>query len=312
MPLFYFSRESENVIDKPHVSIKIWSWCPAWCDCEFSYKKIKKNILYSKDWVLDNLKYSIENFSDDFEIFLVGMNLLKYPYLFEILDYIKNHNRIFKLQIPHRLDDEDKEILNKIVKKYGSFQSSIPKTIDKADDFKNLLKQLIILDKIEWIWKVYFDIFLDIHQYKNIIDSIIKKLSTRESNNELNCIVGDKFDLKFHDLSWKINKEEKEISKLKRKSCLMKNYFHIEWNKIYLQDHIEILPSKDLTFHDNLCYLGYFSISNIDFDQERLLEDFKKYENYLKQISQWNLKTQCYKCIKNWYKYSKSDNQYTF
>tara|TARA_Y100001960_G_C14160588_1_gene580594 strand:+ start:270 stop:503 length:234 start_codon:yes stop_codon:yes gene_type:complete len=77
------------------------------------------------------------------------MNLLKYPYLFEILDYIKNHNRIFKLQIPHRLDDEDKEILNKIVKKYGTFQSSIPKTIDKADDFKNLLKQLVILDKIE-------------------------------------------------------------------------------------------------------------------------------------------------------------------
>ncbi len=75
---------------------------------------------------------------------------------------------------------------------------------------------------------MYFDVFLPIVSYQHIIESIIAKLSTQKSNNPYQCVIGKKFDIKFHDLSWKINTPKKEISFLARKQCLMQEYFTLE------------------------------------------------------------------------------------
>lgn len=305
MNLFYFARENEKYLDKPHVSIKIWTWCPAGCDCEFSYKKLKNIFLYNKEVIKKNIDLVAKNFSKDFEIFFVWMNLLKYKDLFEILEYCHKNNRIFKLQIPHNLTNDDIEVLSKIGEIYPWINYSIPKTIDSVDDLKNILNEIVVLKNIQWLGKVYFDVFLDIVKYEKIIKIIISKLSTKESKNNYNCIIWNSFDIKFHDLSWKIDHENKKISNLKRKKCLMKDYFFIKDKKIYLYDHVEIWANWDLTFHDNLCYLANFSISNISFENDLIIKHFFDYKTYLDEISNWDLVYNCYTCIKNRYSYKK-------
>ena len=92
----------------------------------------------------------------------------------------------------------------------------------------------------------------------------------------------------------------------------MKDYFYIKNEKVFLYDHIEIWPSWALTFHDNLCYLWHFEIGNIWFNMSKNLFHFWKYIDYLERISIWNLKNQCYKCIKNKYNYSKDNSEYVY
>lgn len=312
MSLFYSAREKQDCIDQPHVSIKVWLWCPAWCDCDFSYKKIKKNIVYDHVLIKKNLAYVASKFSDDFEIFLVWLNILKYEKLVYLLDEIIAKGRKFKLQIPHNLDENDIKTLTELWQQYGRFNCSIPKTIDHRADLENLMKEINFLSKIEWLWKIYFDVFLDVHTYEKIISYIIKKLWTNRSNNSLNCIIWDRFDIKFHDLSWKLNHTNKCVDNLDKTSCLMQNYFYIKDEKIYLYDHIELWINSDLTFHDNLCYLWNFAVSNIWFEDTNIVNDFKKYRSYLDHISDGDLKIQCYKCIKNSYNYSKTLDHYTY
>ncbi len=312
MYLFNYAREWEKYIDKPHVSIKIWSWCPAWCDCDFSYKKIKNITLYSKESIVKNIDYILKNFSLDFEIFFVWINLLKYDNLFFILDYVVSNWRKFKLQIPHNLDTQDYRTLSNLYDRYWAFDCSVPKTIDNYMDLSNIIMMLNEFKKYNILWKIYFDIFIDINRYENIIKKIITKLSTTESNNSYNCIIWKTFDLKFHDLSWKINNLNKEISDLKRKKCLIKDYYYLKDDKVFLYDHIEIWPWWWFTFHDNLCYLWNFEISNTLFDQNKIYNHFVKYSDYIKNISDWNLVIQCYKCIKNKYSYKKLNEEYVY
>lgn len=312
MKLFNYSRENKWNIDLPHVSIKIWTWCPAWCDCDFSYKKIKNEITYNIESLKKNIDFIDENFSDSFEIFLVWLNVLKYEKLFEILDIIISKWRKFKIQIPHFLTENDYLVLEKLSEKYWKFNCSIPKTIDSSLDISNLLLLIKNFSKINFSWKIYFDVFLDLEKYEKVIFSIIQKMSTIQSLNEYNCIIWDKFDIKFHDLSWKINHEKREISNLKRKSCLMKNYFYIDDKYIFLNDHIEILPNWDLTFHDNLCYLAHFAISEISKKDFEIIKDFEKYIKYLEKISDWDLVINCYKCLKNKYNYNKELHNYEY
>lgn len=313
MQLFHFSRQWENVLDKPHVSIKTGTWCSAGCDCEFSYKKLKKEILYSRESILRNIDLVSKKFSTDFEIFFVWLNLLKYPDLFSLLDSVLDAWRIFKLQIPHTLDEDDWQMLANISERYGPISYSIPKTIDTPKDLSDIMTQLLSLEKILPVWKVYFDIFLDVEKYGKIIESIIHKLWTISSNNKYQCVIWGRFDLKFHDLSWKINHEKKEISHLKRTHCLLQSYFHLgEDTKIFLDDHIEILPSGDLTFHDNLCYTANFSISNLLLEDEKIYKHFLQYSDYLQKIGNGDLRKQCYTCIKNSYKFSKDLSVYSY
>lgn len=313
MYLFNYAREDELFTDKPHVSIKIGSWCPAWCDCDFSYKKIKNIVLYNKDSIIKNIDFILDNFSLDFEIFLVWLNLLKYNELEEVLDYITNKWRKFKLQIPHNMDNADYSTLSFLYHKYGNFDCSIPKTIDSHIDLSNLLSMINDLKKFNTSWKIYFDIFIDINKYEKIIESIITKLSTNKSNNSYNCIIWKYFDLKFHDLSWKIDDSNKIISNLKRNKCLMKDYFYINESRLFLYDHIELWPSWSLTFHDNLCYLWHFEISNISFSKSEIIKHFNKYKDYLYNITiSLDLKNQCYKCLKNQYNYNKPNSEYVY
>ena len=301
MKLFHFTREEEHYIDRPHVSIKVWIGCPAGCDCDYSYKRLKKDILYSKEVILSNIHQVKENFSEDFDIFIVGLNVIENDFFEEILESCKSVDRKFKIQISHKISDEQIVYLTSLVKKYWTFNCSIPKTIDNSADLYRLISLIKRFSNMKYKWKIYFDVFLDIDKYSHIIRNVISKLATIKSNNEYNCIIWNSFDLKFHDLSWKLNKENKSIENLKRTSCMMQEYFLINKKKeyIYLDDHIEISPNWDLVFHDNLCYLGAYKISNIKRTNKEIIDDFQKYSNYLQQINMQKSSQSeiCYQCI---------------
>jgi hypothetical protein len=136
MSLFQFARVGEEVLDYPHVSIKVGTGCPAGCDCDFSYKKLKTNTVYSREFLLAAIELVDKNFSSDFEIFFVGLNIFKYEHLEALLEKTVSLGRRFKLQIPHTLDASDVETFVRLSQKYHRFATSIPKTIDTAQDLK--------------------------------------------------------------------------------------------------------------------------------------------------------------------------------
>ena len=135
-------------MDYPHVSIKVGTGCPAGCDCDFSYKKLKTNIVYNKDFLLEAIDAAHAHFSDDFEIFFVGLNIFKYEHLDTLLERTRSYGRTFKLQIPHTLDEADREKFLFLTQKYGSFSTSIPKTIDSAQDLKDLISHITFLESL--------------------------------------------------------------------------------------------------------------------------------------------------------------------
>lgn len=299
--LFEYSRCNLSFIDKPHVSIKVWSWCPAWClNCDFSYKKIKSDITYSKESIFKNIEKASQIFSENFDIFIVGIDILKSDILEDIILKCQKNSRTFKLQINHTISDLELLFIKRLSEKFWTFDCSIPIMIESSNDLILIVKLLKRVQNISIWWKLYFDIFLDISKYDTIITSIISKFSTHKSENSYNCIIWNLFDLKFHDLWWDLDHKNKMVSWLKRSKCMMKDYFSFKNESIYLVDHIEIFPNWDLVFHDNLCYLGNYKISNVYRTHEQIIFDFKAYRSYLDKINSTSSQAKnCYNCIKN-------------
>lgn len=136
--------------------------------------------------------------------------------------------------------------------------------------------------------------------------------STTDSYNEFNCIIWNKFDIKFHNYIWKINRKEEQIDNIDHQSCYMYDYFDIRDENIYINDHIEVQNNWDFIFHDDLCYIGQAKISNIYKSKGEIYNDFVKYKfDYLQKLKR-NSATSCYKCIMNRYHYDKLPEEYTF
>jgi hypothetical protein len=131
------------------------------------------------------------------------------------------------------------------------------------------------------------------------------KFSTKKSFNDFNCIIWNKYDIKFHDFSWKIDFNIKVINNLKLKKCLQYEQLSIINNKIFIKDNLEMLNNWDLFIHDNLCNIWDIRISNIFKNNNDIYNDFILFKKYLDKLNNWDMERNCFKCIKTGYSYAK-------
>jgi len=309
--LFHFTRDYKTLREYPYAVIVVWKWCPAWCDlCSFS-KKVAKTECFDYDWTKELVNKMHKVFFDKFEILYHWINLLDHPHIDNIIDYTKNDlARWVRLQLEHSMWKKHLEKLQDYITKYWNFSVIIRIDVKEQENFSYFYNTFKDLLKIDWL-KIYFEIFLDREKYMTTINKIMW-WATTNSNNKFNCIIWNKFDIKFHNYVWKINRSEQKIDKLDNKECYMYDFFDVKNWIITINDHLEVQNSWDFIFHDDLCYVWQAKISNINKSNEEIYNDFKKYKyEYLEKLKM-NSEKSCYKCITNKYNYSKNINSYKF
>jgi hypothetical protein len=149
---------------------------------------------------------------------------------------------------------------------------------------------------------VNYDFLIDL-KYKTVFESILKKEFEKESEWIYHL---DMRNIRICLRSlYNINYQEKKVENLNLKSCLVYDSFDIGAESIYIDDHIEIEPNLDITFHNPLCYIGYPKISNIWQEREIILKNFSRYKNdYLAKLNS-DMEKSCFECIKKGFDYRK-------
>lgn len=309
--LFQFTRDYRQLIEYPYAVIVVWNWCPAWCDlCSFSDKVVEESECFDFEVIQKLIEKIHEKFFSEFEILFHGVNLLKHPFVRDMVWHTKSLWRWVRMQLETNLTDGDINILKVLLHNYWDFSAIIRVNIRKPEDFKIFYDVFKKLLKVKWL-KVYYEIFLDREKYSDKISSIMK-LATTWSNNEYNCIIWDRVDIKFHNYVWRINAKEKCIDNIDHTECYMKDMFDVRDNHVFIDDHIEVQNNWDFIFHDDLCYIGQPKIANIFSDDKDIYKLFLQYKyTYLEKLKN-NSPTSCYKCIKNKYHYEKDIDSYNY
>lgn len=310
--LFHFTRDYKTLIEFPYVVIVVGNWCPAWCDlCSFSSKVVEESECFDYEWIKILIDQVHKVFFEKFEILFHWINLLTHPFIDDIISYTRNDlKRWVRLQLDHSMSLAEIMKLQMLLKKHWNFSSIIRVNVKKQDDFKLFYNTFKDLLKVDWL-KVYFEIFLDREAFMPTIEKIMWWRTT-DSDNEFNCIVWNKFDIKFHNYIWKLNRKEQKIDKIDHNQCYMYDFFDVKDDKVTVNDHLEVQNNWDFIFHDDLCYIWQSKISNINKTVDEIYEDFKAYKyKYLEKLRNDSDKS-CYKCIMNKYHYDKDFESYNF
>jgi hypothetical protein len=309
--LFYFTRDYKTLVEYPYVVIVVWKGCPAWCDlCSFS-RKVAKSECFDYEWTKELMNKINDIFFSKFEILFHWVNLLDHPYIDDIISYTKNDlNRWVRIQLEHSMKPIYYDKLKTLFTQYWKFSAIIRIDVKKQEDFRLFYDTFKKLIKVDWV-KVYFEIFLDREKFMLTIDKIMWWRTT-DSDNEFNCIIWNKFDIKFHNYIWKLNRSDEKIDNIEHRKCYMYDFFDVKNNKITINDHIEVQNNWDFIFHDDLCYIWQAKISNINKSNDEIYKDFIKYKyKYLESLRN-NSEKSCYKCIMNKYHYNKGLKDYNF
>jgi sulfur relay (sulfurtransferase) DsrF/TusC family protein len=305
MPLFTSKNQWAEIF------ISIWEWCPTWCQsCQKTLKPNKSLKLIDIQNAID-VSHSLSD--QNFSYFLYGTNNITNPEIQSITEYIQNLWRKYKIQIPLSTEYNDIKPLIPSPSGGGLGRGSTGKNKKKISIFivsKKITEKKEILEVItsikEFFWKenifVNYDFLIDL-KYKAVFESILKK----EFEKEWEWLYH--LDMKNIRIClrslYNINYKEQTVENLNLKSCLVYDSFEIGSESIDIDDHIEIEPNLDVTFHNPLCYIWYPKISNIWQETKVILENFSRYKNeYLAELNT-NMEKSCFKCIRKGFDYRK-------
>jgi len=281
--------------NKCEIFICIWEWCPTWC------QSCNKTIQKTKEYKLEELKKQIDishKISDEnFSYFLYWTNNISNSYISEITNYLDSLNRNYRIQIPLSSNLEDLEKLtNKNIQEFV-----ISKKIASSTDIKELIKSIqSFYNKKNII--VNYDLLID-EKLIPVLEKILKINFEKNSDSTLSKTIKN-IDIHLRKLYF-INYKEKKIDNLEISSCFIYDSFNIKNNFIEILDHYEIDKNLEITFHNPLCYIWQHKVTNLEQNNEKIIEDFKEYKNhYLEKLNN-DFEKNCFKCITNWFRYNK-------
>ena len=289
--------------DTKYIFIKLWTKCPTacpWC----SYWTSKDNLFYDIELIKKNIISSNNIFLSDFKYFLYGVNLLEYNNLNLLLELINKLWREAVIQIDINNIPTDILFIDKIFNKYkNKITFLISSNIFTISELNKKLETILYFKNKEYI--INFDIVLKISRYHDKI----KKFLLIFSKKWIDKIHKNIFFIDWN-ISWtftnslKIDDKNELIHWLNYKKCIMQDFFTIkDWN-IFLSSHLEVTKEWYLKFHTPVCFLSDIKISNINFTNDRILNDFNIFTLEFVYKKWFNMNKECYKCIKwEWYTY---------
>ncbi len=289
--------------------VKIGKKCPTSCsNCSYANSSLD---YFDIENIFKRVDYWQNLFlGKDFVYFLYWVDFLSHPKMYEILDYIKNTWRKFKIQI-WLLDLEKKrEVLLDLYKRYWFFEVTIANEVNDKDDIKNILTALSSFSKIN-NFRFNFDLIIDVAKNKVFINKLkslfwsyrvdkVHKNLTFDDVWNINLWITDKFYL---------DSSKKKVKNVVYSHCIMNDLFDIEDDIIYFNDHIELDFDWNIMLHTPLCFLAYIKIAHMEDTQQVILKKFKKFKKDISCID-WNMEEKCFKCIINNYpKYNERNSK---
>lgn len=277
---------------KTEIFLSIWEWCPTWC--QSCSETIKKN----RNFKLDDLKKQIDisnNVSDSwFSYFLYWTNNIKNEYILEIIKYIQKLERNCRVQIPIESKNNDLKIYKNIINEFV-----ISKKIENKDDLIKLINSIKEFYNKDII--LNYDLLIK-DEFVKVLEKILK--INFEENNSAKAIKIWNIIINTREL-YNINTKEKKIENLNIKSCFAYDSFEINWSNIIINDHFEVDKDLNVIFHNPLCFIWNNKISNLEKNEEDIINDLNKYKNhYLEKLNN-DFENNCYKCISTWFDYNK-------
>lgn len=277
---------------KTEIFLSIWEWCPTWC--QSCSETIKKN----RNFKLDDLKKQIDisnSVSDSwFSYFLYWTNNIKNEYILEIVKYIQKLERNCRVQIPIESKNNDLKIYKNIINEFV-----ISKKIENKDDLIKLINSIKEFYNKDII--LNYDLLIK-DEFVKVLEKILK--INFEENNSAKAIKIWNIIINTREL-YNINTKEKKIENLNIKSCFAYDSFEINWSNIIINDHFEVDKDLNVIFHNPLCFIWNNKISNLEKNEEDIINDLNKYKNhYLEKLNN-DFENNCYKCISTWFDYNK-------
>lgn len=277
---------------KTEIFLSIWEWCPTWC--QSCSETIKKN----RNFKLDDLKKQIDisnSVSDSwFSYFLYWTNNIKNEYILEIVKYIQKLERNCRVQIPIESKNNDLKIYENIINEFV-----ISKKIENKGDLIKLINSIKEFYNKDII--LNYDLLIK-DEFVKVLEKILK--INFEENNSAKAIKIWNIIINTREL-YNINTKEKKIENLNIKSCFAYDSFEINWSNIIINDHFEVDKDLNVIFHNPLCFIWNNKISNLEKNEEDIINDLNKYKNhYLEKLNN-DFENNCYKCISTWFDYNK-------
>ena len=293
----------------PYIDIKIWEWCPAACtDCRFNINYIYKTKQFSLENILKRIKKVDSKFDKKFNLVFGNQDWLNHKNIIDILKAWLETWREVRLQIAFNIKKDHLILLKKIEEELWYDKIDIKIAQNAREINNNLLEKLLVLIKLlsnNTKFKIFIDLFLDFDKNSKLINFFSKNIKNRWIDNEFDFYVWEKVNIKLQNYSWKLDRKNKCINNLKRKSCQQLEQLYIKNWDIFLKDSIDIYDNWDLFIHDNLCNIGDIRISNLYLKDEEIYEHFNNYLLHLEKLkNKYNYQSDmCFDCITNWFKY---------
>lgn len=292
----------------PYVDVKIWEWCPASCtDCRFNIDYIPSAKQFSLDNILERIDLVDKKFDKRFNLVFWNQDGLNHKDIIKILKAWLSTWREVRFQIDFDIKKKHLELLERIWEELWTNKIDI-KIAQNCRWMTNTIEKVLVLLKLlskTNSFLVYLDLFLDINKDKKIFDFFYSKFWKEDSDNKYCFYLWSKINIKLHDYSWKINHKNKWFDWLKRPACQQIDQLKVDSNYIYLKDSLDVYDNWDLFIHDNLCNIGDIRISNINFSDKEIHNNFNEYLIHLNKLKEKNTNQSdmCYECITNGFKY---------
>lgn len=279
---------------KTEIFICIGKWCPTWC--QSCGKAVLKNSSYSLSDLQKQIDISHINSDENFSYFLYGTNNISNPEIKNIVTYIINLWRNYRIQLP--LWTKKEEIVNLVIKESLN-EFVVSQKISSINSVKEVIKNIQEFYQVPNI-VVNYDLLIDL-KFIPAFEKILKCHFNKNIDNTYSAKISN-IHLNFREL-YIINYRLHKIDNLWITSCFSNNSFDVNEKNILIYDHYEIDENLDVMFHNPLCFIGNNKISNLEFSQDRIIENFTQYKNhYLKKLNNDFPKT-CFSCISNGFRY---------
>lgn len=284
------------------IFIKLWDKCPTAClNCWYANAPLK---FYDINIIKKNIYSCLNITSNNIRFFLYWVDTFSCDYLEELLDYIYSFWRKVLIQIDYRKIIWMKDYINLLISKYSWIEFLIARTIQDKIDLSLIIQSIKFVSSNFTSTTFRYDLIINTEKYGKIFNLLINKFSSVQDIN-----MHDNYSFYLNNISWSISKEisidskNSIINNISFKDCVLKSFFLIEWNKINLFDSIEVDFDWNFRIHTPICFLWDIKISNINFSNKKILDDFSKFNLYINSRDYSVMWKSCYDCIKSPYVY---------
>lgn len=287
-------------------SISGWKiWLVLWQSCPSNCYNCNLNLLEQKFFSYENHKENIEfiwsNFSDNFSIFLSGVENIFHPDIEKFIeDWTISKYEIY-IHVNPIFEKNRCTQIKMLSEKYPQIYFDTWYTVRSSVDLVWIFQYINFLD-ISQVSSL-ISLFIDLEIYgiaiKRIFSQYNFSLIRKETDDSWVTLIFVKWWVEVSVIHQKKQVIKNNfIHELWFTSCMAKKSFSVVWDTVFIEREVEFHKDGTMKFHLNpYCNKGITSISNINKEKNDIIRDFQAFDLYLEKFNSWDMKKNCIICM---------------